>query len=178
MQSDTHLIRILLGVSGGIAAYKAPSLVRDLRFRGAEVAVVLTKNARRFVTETALQAVSGSKPRSTLWDADAEAGMGHIELARWANAVLIAPATSNALARLAVGLADDMLTTTCLATTAPIFVAPAMNTKMWSTQPHGAMSNACRTMASQCLGPTLENRHVARSASGACWRRRRSPTPC
>ena len=131
MQSDSHLIRILLGVSGGIAAYKAPSLVRDLRFRGAEVAVVLTKNARRFVTETALQAVSGSKPRSTLWDADAEAGMGHIELARWADAVLIAPATSNVLARLAAGLADDVLTTTCLATTAPIFVAPAMNTKMW-----------------------------------------------
>ena len=131
MQSDTHSTRILLGIGGGIAAYKAPSLVRDLRFLGAEIAVVLTKNARRFVAEAALQAVSGSKPRSTLWDAEAEAAMGHIELARWADAVLIAPATANLLARLAAGLADDLLTTACLATAAPIYVAPAMNTRMW-----------------------------------------------
>ena len=131
MQSDTHPIRILLGIGGGIAAYKAPLLVRDLRFRDAEIAVVLTENAHRFVAETALQAVSGSKPRSTLWDADAEAAMSHIELARWADGVLIAPATANVLARLAAGLADDLLTTVCLATTAPIFVAAAMNTKMW-----------------------------------------------
>ena len=131
MQSDTDPVRILLGIGGGIAAYKAPSLVRDLRFRGAEIAVVLTENAKRFVAETALQAVAGSKPRSTLWDADAEAAMGHIELARWADAVVIAPATANLLARLAAGLADDLLTTACLATTAPIFVAPAMNMRMW-----------------------------------------------
>ena len=131
MQSDTDLTRILLGIGGGIAAYKAPSLVRDLRFRGAEIAVVLTENARHFVAETALQAVSGAKPRSTLWDAEAEAAMGHIELARWADAVVIAPATANLLARLAAGMADDLLTTACLATTAPIFVAPAMNMRMW-----------------------------------------------
>ncbi len=131
MQSDTHLMRILLGIGGGIAAYKTPSLVRDMRSRGAEIAVVLTENARRFVAETALQAVSGRKPRSTLWDADAEAAMGHIELARWADAVLIAPATANLLARLAAGLADDLLTTARLATTAPVYVAPAMNTRMW-----------------------------------------------
>ena len=123
--------RILLGVSGGIAAYKAPQLVRDLLAAGAEVAPVLTQGAGRFVTPTALQAVSGRKVRSDLWDADAEAAMGHIELARWADAVLLAPATAHLIARLAAGAADDLLTTLCLATEAPLFVAPAMNRRMW-----------------------------------------------
>ena len=97
----------------------------------AEIVPVLTKNAGRFVTATALQAVAGNKPRDDLWDADAEAAMGHIELARWAELVVIAPATANLIAKLATGLADDLLTTACLATTAPVFIAPAMNTKMW-----------------------------------------------
>ena len=117
---------ILLGVSGGIAAYKAPDLVRRLRERGAEVQVVMTAAAREFVTATTFQAVSGRAIRSDLWDAAAEAAMGHIELARWADAVLIAPASADFLARLAAGLADDLLTTLCLATAAPIAVAPAM----------------------------------------------------
>jgi phosphopantothenoylcysteine decarboxylase/phosphopantothenate--cysteine ligase len=124
--------RILLGVSGGIAAYKSPDLVRRLRERGAEVQVVMTAAARKFVTATTFQAVSGRTVRSDLWDAAAEAAMGHIELARWADAVLVAPASADFLARLASGQADDLLATLCLATQAPLAVAPAMNHVMWS----------------------------------------------
>ena len=127
-----HGKHILLGVTGGIAAYKSPDLVRRLRERGAEVQVVMTAAAREFVTPTTFQAVSGRSVRSDLWDAAAEAAMGHIELARWAEAVLIAPASADFLARLAVGLGDDLLTTLCLATAAPIAVAPAMNHLMWA----------------------------------------------
>jgi len=124
--------RILLGVTGGIAAYKSPDLVRRLRERGAEVQVVMTGGAREFVTPTTFQAVSGRTVRSDLWDAAAEAAMGHIELARWADAVLIAPASADFLARLATGQANDLLSTLCLATEAPIAVAPAMNHVMWA----------------------------------------------
>ena len=131
MRTDNHAKRILLGISGGIAAYKAPLVVRKLRNLGADVVPVLTQNATRFVTETALQAVADNRPRTDLWDAAAEAAMGHIELARWADAVVIAPATANVIARLAHGIADDLLTTLYLATTAPVFVAPAMNVRMW-----------------------------------------------
>ena len=123
---------ILLGVTGGIAAYKSPDLVRRLRDRGAEVQVVMTAGAREFVTATTFQAVSARAVRSDLWDSAAEAAMGHIELARWAQAVLIAPASADFLARLATGQADDLLATLCLATQAPIAVAPAMNHIMWS----------------------------------------------
>lgn len=124
--------RILLGVTGGIAAYKSPDLVRRLRERGAEVQVVMTGAAREFVTATTFQAVSGRTVRTDLWDAAAEAAMGHIELARWAEVVLIAPATADFLARLATGQANDLLATLCLATEAPVAVAPAMNHIMWS----------------------------------------------
>src|SRR5215469_13416789 len=123
---------ILLGVSGGIAAYKSADLVRRLRERGAEVQVVMTAGAAEFVTPTTFQALSGRPVRSELWDAAAEAAMGHIELARWADAVLVAPASADFLARLAAGLADDLLATLCLATAAPVAVAPAMNHLMWS----------------------------------------------
>jgi len=123
---------ILLGVTGGIAAYKSPDLVRRLRARGAEVQVVMTAAAREFVTATTFQAVSGRTVRSDLWDAAAEAAMGHIELARWADVVLIAPASADFLARLATGQADDLLATLCLATAAPLAVAPAMNHLMWA----------------------------------------------
>ena len=126
--------RILLGVTGGIAAYKSPDLVRRLRERGAEVQVVMTAAAREFVTPTTFQAVSGRTVRTDLWDPAAEAAMGHIELARWADAVLIAPASADFLARLASGRADDLLATLCLATEAPIAVAPAMNHVMWANQ--------------------------------------------
>src|SRR6516164_10259791 len=144
---------ILLGVTGGIAAYKSPDLVRRLRERGAEVQVVMTAAAREFVTPVTFQAVSGRTVRGDLWDAAAEAAMGHIELARWADAVLIAPASADFLARLAAGFADDLLTTLCLATAAPVAVAPAMNHLMWS---HAATRANIATLAArgvQVYGP-------------------------
>jgi phosphopantothenoylcysteine decarboxylase / phosphopantothenate---cysteine ligase len=127
-----HGKRVLLGVTGGIAAYKSPDLVRRLREQGAEVQVVLTAGAREFVTPMTFQAVSGREVRSDLWDPEAEKAMSHIELARWADFVVIAPATADFLARLATGQADDLLTTLCLATAAPIALAPAMNRVMWA----------------------------------------------
>lgn len=123
--------RILLGVSGGIAAYKSPLLVRRLREAGADVQVVLTRSAERFVTTTTLQAVSGQPVRNDLWDEGAEASMGHIELARWAELLVVAPATADLLSRFAGGRADDLLTTLRLATRAPVLLAPAMNVAMW-----------------------------------------------
>jgi len=125
-------MHILLGISGGIAAYKTPELVRRLRERGADVQIIMTTAAEEFVTETALQAVSGRPIRSNLWDKEAEAAMSHIELARWADIVLIAPATAEIMARLASGAASDLLTTVCLATEAPLSIAPAMNHVMWA----------------------------------------------
>lgn len=123
--------RILLGVSGGIAAYKSAELVRRLKDQGAQVRVVMTQSAKEFITPLTLQAVSGCSVADSLLDPQAEAGMGHIELAKWADLVLIAPATANMLARMAAGMADELLTTLCLATPAPIAVAPAMNQQMY-----------------------------------------------
>ena len=123
--------RILLCVCGGIAAYKAAELVRRLRDADAEVQVAVTANALRFIGAASLQAVSGRAVRDALWDPAAEAAMGHIELARWAGLVLVAPATANTIAKLAHGLADDLVSTLCLATTAPLAIAPAMNHRMW-----------------------------------------------
>ena len=157
---------ILLGVTGGIAAYKSPDLVRRLRERGAEVQVVMTRGAREFVTPTTFQAVSGRTVRSDLWDAAAEAAMGHIELARWADAVLIAPASADFLARLAAGFADDLLTTLCLATAAPIAVAPAMNHLMWS---HAATCANIATLAArgvQVYGPGEGDQACGESGEG------------
>ena len=122
---------ILLGITGGIAAYKIPELIRRLKDDGAQVRVVLTHGGAAFVTPMTLQAVSGEEVHSELLDTQAEAGMGHIELAKWADIVMIAPASANALARLAHGFADDLLSTVCLATSAPVLVAPAMNQQMW-----------------------------------------------
>ncbi len=123
--------RILVGVTGGIAAYKSAQLVRLLGGAGAEVRVVMTEAAQAFITPLTLQAVSGAAVRTQLLDPQAEAGMDHIELARWAERVLVVPASANFLARIAHGLADDLLTTLCLATAAPLWVAPAMNQQMW-----------------------------------------------
>ncbi len=123
--------RILLGVTGGIAAYKSAEVVRLLNGNGAEVQVVMTPTAKRFIAPLTLQALSGKPVRCDLWDTRAEAAMGHIELARWAEGVLVAPATADFLARLRIGGADDLLTTLCLATEAKIAVAPAMNRLMW-----------------------------------------------
>jgi phosphopantothenoylcysteine decarboxylase/phosphopantothenate--cysteine ligase len=126
-----HGQRILLCVCGGIAAYKAAELVRRLRDAGAAVRVAMTDNAQRFVGAQTFQALSGEPVRTSLWDAQAEAAMGHLELARWADQVLLAPATANTLAKLAHGFADDLVSTLCLATTAPLTIAPAMNHRMW-----------------------------------------------
>lgn len=122
---------ILLGVTGGIAAYKAPDLVRKLTALGANVRVVLTDSAAEFVSSLSLQAVSGNPVHRQLLDPAAEAAMGHIELAKWADILLVAPATANTIAKLAHGMADDLLTTLYLATTAKLFIAPAMNQQMW-----------------------------------------------
>ena len=125
--------RILLGISGGIAAYKTSSLVRLMREAQAEVQVVMTRNAHRFVTATTLQAVAGNPVRDDLWDPQAEAAMGHIELARWADVILIAPTTADTLSRLAQGRASDLLCSICLASHAPLLLAPAMNQVMWES---------------------------------------------
>ena len=122
---------ILLGVSGGIAAYKSAELVRQLQELGATVRVIMTRGAQEFITPLTLQALSGHPVHTDLLDAEAEQGMGHIELARWADLLLVAPATADLLARLAAGRADDLLTTVALATRAPKLLAPAMNQQMW-----------------------------------------------
>lgn len=125
---------IVLGVTGSIAAYKSADLVRRLKDQGANVRVVMTQSALSFITPLTFQALSGNPVHSELMDEQSEAGMGHIELARWADCLLIAPATANLMAKLAVGQADDLLTTLCLATAAPIAVAPAMNQQMWANK--------------------------------------------
>lgn len=144
---------VLLGVSGGIAAYKAADLVRRLRDGGAEVRVVLTANAARFVTALTFQALSGNPVRTSLWDEAAEAAMGHIELARWADEVLIAPASADLLARLAHGRAEDLLTTLCLASAAPLAVAPAMNQQMWAHAATQANLDLLRERGVRVFGP-------------------------
>ena len=126
-----EFMNIILGVAGGIAAYKSPEIVRRLKDAGHEVRVVMTAGAQAFVTPLTFQAVSGEPVHRDLLDETAEAAMGHIELARWADVVLAAPATANLMARLAHGFADDLLATLCLATPAPIVLAPAMNQQMW-----------------------------------------------
>ncbi|MGA9332770.1 MAG: bifunctional phosphopantothenoylcysteine decarboxylase/phosphopantothenate--cysteine ligase CoaBC [Rudaea sp.] len=146
-------LRVLLGVSGGIAAYKAAELTRRLRDAGAQVRVVMTANATRFISALTFQALSGQPVRAGLWDEAAEAAMGHIELARWAQRILIAPASADVIARLAHGLADDLLTTLCLASEAPIAVAPAMNQQMWAHAATQSNLALLRERAVAVLGP-------------------------
>lgn len=124
--------RILLGVTGGIAAYKSAELIRRLGDAGAEVQVVMTAAAQEFITPLTLQALSGNPVHTDLLDPEAEAGMGHIQLARWADLVLVAPATADFIARLVQGMANDLLASICLATSAPLAIAPAMNQGMWN----------------------------------------------
>jgi phosphopantothenoylcysteine decarboxylase/phosphopantothenate--cysteine ligase len=128
---DSRYSRIILGITGGIAAYKSPDLVRRLRERGADVQVVMTESGARMVSPTVFQAVSGRAVRSDMWDEQAEDAMGHIELARWADLILVAPATANIMSQLATGTATGLLTTLCLASEAPLALAPAMNQAMW-----------------------------------------------
>ena len=161
--------RILLGVSGGIAAYKAADLVRRLRERGAQVRVVLTENAERFVTALTFQALSGEPVRTSLWDSAAEASMGHIELARWAQRVLIAPASADLIARLAQGQADDLLTTLCLATEAPLFLAPAMNRVMWEHPAVQANLAILVERGAVLLGPDAGGQACGETGAGRMW---------
>lgn len=123
--------KILLGISAGIAAYKCPDLVRQLRAQGANVHVVMTAHAEQFVAPLALQAVAGHQVHQALFPPRAEDGMDHIQLAKWADLILLAPSTANLIAKLASGLADDLLTTLCLASSAPLFLLPAMNQQMY-----------------------------------------------
>ncbi len=144
---------VLLGVSGGIAAYKSAELVRQLQELGATVRVVMTRGAQEFITPLTLQALSGNPVHTELLDAEAELGMSHIELARWADLLLIAPATADLLARLAAGRADDLLTTVALATAAPLVLAPAMNQQMWRDQATIANVAALASRGYTFVGP-------------------------
>jgi phosphopantothenoylcysteine decarboxylase/phosphopantothenate--cysteine ligase len=158
--------RILLGVTGGIAAYKAAALVRELKKAGADVQVVMTDAARAFVTPLTFQALSGRPVRHALLDPAEESGLDHIGLARWAELVLIAPATADFLARLAAGLAGDLLSTLCLATTAPIAVAPAMNHRMWEAAATRANVEVLRGRGVQVLGPAEGDQACGESGAG------------
>ncbi len=144
---------ILLGISGGIAAYKSAELVRRLKDHGADVRVVMTAAAMEFITPLTLQALSGNPVHTTLLDPEAEAGMGHIELARWADLILVAPASADLMARLASGRGDDLLTTLCLATPAPVALAPAMNQGMWRDPATQANVEILRERGIALFGP-------------------------
>ncbi|HEY7776258.1 MAG TPA: flavoprotein, partial [Kineobactrum sp.] len=144
---------IVLGISGGIAAYKSAELVRQLKQLGADVRVIMTRGAREFITPLTLQALSGQPVHTDLLDVEAELGMGHIELARWADLLLIAPATADLLARLAAGRADDLLTTVALATAAPKLLAPAMNQQMWRDPATGANIATLQSRGMHLVGP-------------------------
>ena len=157
---------VLLGVTGGIAAYKSPDLVRRLKEQGADVRVVLTAAAARFVTPLTFQAVSGHRVHGGLWDEAAEAAMGHIELARWADVVLVAPATADFLARLAAGLADDLLTTLCLAGDAPITAVPAMNRLMWANAATQHNVQVLSARGVSLLGPGSGDQACGESGEG------------
>lgn len=148
-----HNKRILLGVTGGIAAYKSVELVRRLRERGCEVRVVMTSGAQEFIRPLTFQAVSGQPVRTHLFDSAAEAAMGHIELARWADAILIAPCSAHSLARLARGMADDLLSTLCLAADCPLAIAPAMNRIMWSKPATQENLNLLQSRGVHVFGP-------------------------
>lgn len=145
--------RILLGVTGGIAAYKSADLVRRLQDAGASVQVVMTPAAQEFITPLTMQALSGNPVHTQLLDPEAEAGMGHIQLARWADLLLVAPASADFMARLVQGMGNDLLTTICLATAAPIALAPAMNQGMWANASTQANLQTLRERKVHIFGP-------------------------
>ena len=144
---------ILLAITGGIAAYKSAVFARLLIKAGFDVRVVMTSGAQAFITPLTLQALTGNEVHISLLDEKAEAGMGHIELAKWADLMVIAPASANTLARLAMGMADDLLTTVCLATTAPVIIAPAMNQQMWAHPAVNLNVQTLRDMNYQIIAP-------------------------
>ena len=145
--------RVLLGISAGIAAYKTPDLVRKLTELGAEVRVIMSRNAAQFVAPLSLQAVSGHPVHHHAMTADSESGMGHIDLARWADVIVIAPATANLIARLVIGSADELLTIVCVASEAPLFIAPAMNQQMWQNAATQHNMDILTQRGVQVLGP-------------------------
>ena len=156
MAIDMQLLRgrhVLLGISAGIAAYKAAELARLLIKEGAEVQVVMTRSATEFIAPMTLQALTDRPVRDSLFDPQHEAAMGHIELARWADVVVIAPATADVMAQLVTGMAPDLLTTVCLATDAPLLIAPAMNQAMWRHPATQANADLLRTRGVDILGP-------------------------
>lgn len=157
---------ILLGVSGGIAAYKSAILARRLIDAGADVRVVMTLGAQAFIQPMTFQALTGNPVHTDLLDAEAEAAMGHIELARWADVVLVAPATANTLARLTHGLADDLLSTVCLATEAPLIVAPAMNRLMWSNAATVANCQILKQRGIGFIGPAEGEQACGETGAG------------
>lgn len=164
--SSLQARKILLGVTGGIAACKSPDVVRRLRSEGAEVQVVMTHSAGRLIAPTVFQALSGHPVRSDLWDDGAEAAMGHIELARWADLVLIAPASAHVMAQLTAGLAGDLLTTLCLVSRAPLVLVPAMNHSMWE---HPATQVNRETLAARgvrFIGPAVGAQACGESGPG------------
>src|SRR6187431_872612 len=166
MATTERAPRVLLGVTGGIAAYKAPEIVRRLVERGCEVQVVMSRGAREFVGPLTFQAVSGRRVRDDLWDREAEAAMGHIELARWADVVVVAPATANFLGTLAAGLAGDLLSTVCVATTAPLIVAPAMNQAMWANAAVQANRALLEARGVRFLGPATGDQACGETGPG------------
>lgn len=169
MSASLQGLRCLLGVSGGIAAYKSADLVRRLRDAGAEVQVVLTESAARFVTAQTFQAVSGRPVRASLWDESAEAAMGHIELARWAEVILVAPASADLIARLAQGQADDLLSTLCLASEASLLIAPAMNRVMWAKPATQANIALLQSRGAIVLGPGSGDQACGETGAGRMW---------
>jgi len=146
--------RIVLGVTGGISAYKAAFLVRLLRKNGANVRVVMTQSATKFVTPLTFQALSAKPVHTELLDLNTETAMGHIELAKWADLILIAPASANFIARYANGFAEDLLSTLCLATDSPVIIAPAMNQQMWRNQATQENLERINTRGITVVGPT------------------------
>ncbi len=150
-----HDQHIILGITGGIAAYKAAELARRLKDEGALVQVVMTDAAKSFISPLTMQAVSGRAVRDTLLDPAAEAGMGHIELGRWADLVLVAPTSADFIAKLANGMASDLLSTVCLATSAPVFLAPAMNQAMWQKPATQRNVTTLQADGIMILGPTI-----------------------
>lgn len=158
--------RVLLGITGSIAAYKAADLVRQLREQGAAVRVVMTRSAQEFITPLTFEALSGHPVRSELLDSGEESAMGHIDLARWSDVVLVAPASANLLARLAHGLADDLLATLCLAADVPVLVAPAMNQQMWMNPATQANIQILEQRGIRCLGPALGEQACGETGPG------------
>lgn len=161
--------RVLLGVTGGIAAYKAADLVRRLKEIGADVQVVMSRGAQQFVAPRTFQALSGRPVRDDLWDTAAEQAMGHLELGRWADAIVVAPAGADFIARLTHGRADDLLTTLCLAAGRPLFVAPAMNLRMWANRATQDNVARLRRRKVTILGPGHGELAEGEVGAGRMW---------